>query len=48
MAVVQAPLAMAEAALVAVERSAGVERAHALARAKRFCRDALKQGQMMR
>jgi len=39
---------MAEAALVAVERSAGVERAHALARAKRFCRDALKQGQMMR
>jgi hypothetical protein len=48
MAVVQAPLALTEVALAEADRAAGAERAAALGRAKRLCRDALAQGRMLR
>lgn len=46
--VVQAPLALAEASLMAADEAEGAERTEALGRAKRLGREALKQGRLMR
>ena len=48
MAVVQAPLGLAEASLIAAERAEGADRVEALGKAKRACQRAVKQGKLMR